>query len=87
MSLEGVTLSLSEADLERIAERAAEIVLERLREERATSSRLLTVTEAAAATGLTPHAIRHHVRRGQLRSVKLGHRVLVPVDAIEELGG
>lgn len=39
--------------------------------------RLLTITEASAHTGITPHALRTAIRRGTLKGQKVGPLYLV----------
>ena len=53
----------------------------------APSSRKLTLTveEAATLIGISRAQAYRCVRRGQLRAVQLGRRIVVPVVAIEEL--
>ena len=46
-----------------------------------------SVTEAAAALGVSKTLIYQMIRRGELPSVKIGARRVVPVAAIHELLG
>lgn len=48
---------------------------------------LLAVEEAARRAGIGRSLAYALIRRGELRSVKVGRRRLVPADAIAELGG
>ena len=77
-------LAIPDEFVETVAQRAVQILLERTRTEDS-APRLLTMSAAAAALGLTEHAVRHHVRRRHIRSVRIGSRVLVPVEALGEL--
>lgn len=43
------------------------------------------VREAGRLTSLSHHTIRAYIRRGKLRAVKAGRRVLVPISALQEL--
>lgn len=65
--------------VEAIAERAAELVWERLRAEHAGADRgeeLLDERQAAAALGISPRWLRDRRARGAVPYVKLGRRVL-----------
>ena len=42
-----------------------------------------SAAEVAALTGLSTKTVRRRVKDGTLRGVKLGRRVLIPLDAIE----
>lgn len=54
------------------------------RDEVATSTRVaLSVDEAAARLGVSEWTIRQAIKRGELTSRRIGHRVLVPVEAID----
>ena len=44
-----------------------------------------TVDEAAALLGISRGKAYQCVREGQLRSVHIGRRILVPLDAVDEL--
>jgi excisionase family DNA binding protein len=46
-----------------------------------TTERRLTVSEAAAALGITPEAVRGRIRRGTLRAERSGGHVYVVLDA------
>lgn len=43
--------------------------------------------EAATALGVTYRAVYRMVRSGQIRSVRVGRRIIIPRSAIEELLG
>lgn len=45
------------------------------------------VREAARLTSLSPYTIRRHIRKGALRAVRVGRRVLVPVGELQRLVG
>ncbi len=48
----------------------------------------MSVTEAAAAMGITPTALRERIKRGQVRAERIGQRVLlVPASEVERLRG
>jgi len=47
--------------------------------------RTLTIAEAAAQLGVSPAAAYAAARNGELPSLRLGKRVLVPRDAFERL--
>jgi excisionase family DNA binding protein len=47
------------------------------------TSKLLTVPEAAARLRISKWMLYNLIRSGQLRSIKIGARRLVPVDAID----
>ena len=44
----------------------------------------LTVSEAAPPLGLTEKALRQRIFRGQIPYRKLGRRVLIPADELEQ---
>lgn len=44
-----------------------------------------SVAEAAAALGVSQWLVREQCRTGQLRSVRLGQRIVIPRQALEEL--
>ena len=44
-----------------------------------------TVAEAAVALGVSEWLIRDLCRTGQLRCVRLGRRIIIPADALDEL--
>jgi excisionase family DNA binding protein len=44
----------------------------------------LTIAEAASPLGLTEKAVRQKIFRGQLPYRKLGRRVLIPADELEQ---
>ncbi len=64
--------------MERVADRAAELVLERLGTRPADAPLVLTVERAAALIDKTPVAVRKMIQRGQLRCVRDGRRVRIP---------
>lgn len=73
--------------VERLAERAAEIVLERLAARGDSARRrFVTVSEAAALIGLSERGVRAQVARGRLRARRLGNRILVDLDSLENPG-
>ncbi len=43
------------------------------------------VREAARLTSLSPYTIRRYIRKGRIRAVRVGRRVLVPVAELERL--
>jgi excisionase family DNA binding protein len=43
----------------------------------------LTVNEAAAVVGVHPLTLREAIRRGEVPSVRVGRRVLIPRKALE----
>ena len=47
--------------------------------------RAYTVAEAAAALGVSTWLVREQCRTGQLRSVRLGARIVIPRSAIDDL--
>lgn len=49
--------------------------------------RSYTVKEAAGILGLGPQAVRNAVERGELRCVRVGTRVIIPLTAIAKLLG
>ena len=49
------------------------------------NKRTLTVSEAATTLGVAPLTLYGAIRRGEIRAVRIGRRVLVPAAAIEEL--
>jgi excisionase family DNA binding protein len=46
-----------------------------------------TVPEAAAALGISEDFLRNLIRRDEIPHVRLGRRVLIPVDALRALIG
>ena len=57
---------------------------------KAESTRLtMTVSEAASVLGIGKNAAYEGVRRGEIPSIRIGKRILVPVAALEKklLGG
>ena len=44
---------------------------------------MLSVDECAQAVGLSPRFVRMLIQRGQLRAIRIGKRVLVPVEELE----
>lgn len=67
-----------DALMERLADRAAELVLERLGTRPAEAPLLLTVDTAARMLDKSPMAVRKMIQRGQLRKVREGRRVRIP---------
>lgn len=45
----------------------------------------LGLKEAAAMVGLSPWTLRHWIKQGRLRSVRLGRRVLIEPGELERL--
>jgi excisionase family DNA binding protein len=45
----------------------------------------VTIEEAAALLGISESSVRRSIAAGELHSIKLGRRRLVPVAAIEDL--
>jgi excisionase family DNA binding protein len=45
----------------------------------------MTVAEAAAVLGVSPSAAYGYVRMGQIPSIRLGRRILIPVSGLREL--
>ena len=43
------------------------------------------IREAARLTSLSPFTIRAYIRKGTIRSVRVGRRILVPVEVLREL--
>jgi len=72
-----VTVVLPEETLEAIAERAAEIVLERLAAPATVESEFLTVDEAAELLRAKPQRVYDLLSDGRLERFKDGARVLV----------
>lgn len=56
-------LVLDDEDLDQLAARVADLVVERLRTDHKSNDRWLTSKEAAAHLGITLHALRHLVAR------------------------
>ncbi len=48
---------------------------------------VFSITEAAKLLGVHPNTIRRMVWRGELRPVRLGRRVLIPLTEVERLLG
>lgn len=48
--------------------------------------RLLSIEEACEATGLSRTSLYGALRRGELRSIIVGRRRLIPADAIADMG-
>ena len=46
---------------------------------------LISIREAAAAIGLSPWTVRQYIRRGKIRGVKIGRRVLIEPGELERL--
>ena len=51
----------------------------------AAARRAYTVAECAAITGLPTRTLYWYIQHGLIASVRLGGRILVPVDAIDTL--
>lgn len=47
------------------------------------AARYATVREAAEVLGMTPHALRYHLREGHLRGVRLGTSWRVDMEGLE----
>ncbi len=47
--------------------------------------RTLTVHEAALVLGVSSHTVYEAVARKELPSIRLGRRILVPKDALEQM--
>jgi excisionase family DNA binding protein len=45
----------------------------------------MAINEAARILGLRPPTLRVRVKRGQIRVVRIGRRVLVPMESIEKV--
>jgi len=43
------------------------------------------VREAGRLTSLSPRTIRRYIKSGQIRAVRVGRRLLVPIDALRGL--
>jgi len=43
------------------------------------------IREAGRLTSLSPHTIRAYVRKGKIRAVRVGRRVLVPIESLQDL--
>lgn len=84
-----VTLSLDDRILEAVADAVAEAIAaaEARGEARARALRThLSVDEAAEALSVSPRHVRTLIERGELPSLRLGTRVVVPRIALERLG-
>jgi hypothetical protein len=77
-SPELIALIREEAAQAARAEVAAEV--ERILNTRA----LLTIAEFSTRSGLSQHAVRHRIDRGQLQYVRNGGRILVPATELHE---
>jgi excisionase family DNA binding protein len=53
--------------------------------DRATERKTLTITEAAKALGIGRNQGYEAARRGQIPTIKIGKRILVPVAALERM--
>lgn len=74
-----LTLELSEADVERIADAvAARLAVPRPH---------ATIAEAARELRVSPRTVHRHIALGRLRTTKVGSRVLVLRDSIDALLG
>ncbi len=83
MSDVGLNLSVPPALVEEIAQRAAAIVLERLRRQPEAPPRLLTVPEAAELLRARPQRVYDLLSDGRLIRHKDGRRVLVDRQELE----
>ena len=45
----------------------------------------VSVPDAAAMLGLSPHTIRWYIRHGKIRPVRFGRRLSIPMSEIERL--
>lgn len=45
----------------------------------------VNVKTAAEMTSLSPHTIRAYIRAGKLKAVRVGRRVIIPLEALKEL--
>lgn len=73
-----LTVSVPEEFVEAVAERAAEIVLERLGAERPpTTGPYVSVREAAEILRVSPRTVERMIARGRVRSTTLGRRRLL----------
>lgn len=52
-----------------------------------TTAKTMTVTAAAQLLGISRGLAYELVHRGELRAVRLGRRLVVPVEAVDELLG
>lgn len=43
------------------------------------------IREAGRLTSLSPHTIRAYVRKGKIRAVRVGRRLLVPIASLQDL--
>jgi excisionase family DNA binding protein len=43
------------------------------------------IKEAAKNLGISPDTLRRHIARGSIRAVRFGRRILIPVEALEEV--
>jgi excisionase family DNA binding protein len=57
----------------------------KVRNENNESKRFLTVAEFANAHGVREPTVLRWVRSGELPSIRLGRRVLIPADALDRL--
>jgi excisionase family DNA binding protein len=70
--------------LDVLIEVLAEAVSQRLANRATEPAKLLGVREAAARLGVSERTIRALIASGELRSLRVGRRRLVPVDAIAD---
>ena len=49
------------------------------------SSRAVSVYEAAQRLSVSAGTIRKYIRLGQIQAVRLGRRVLIPIESLEKL--
>ncbi len=45
----------------------------------------LSITQAAEASSLSPYTIRNLIRRGELKTTRIGTRHVIPIKALERL--
>jgi excisionase family DNA binding protein len=45
----------------------------------------VSVVEAGRLLSVSPRTVRRHIAQGRLRAVRIGRRVLVPLDCLREL--
>jgi len=47
----------------------------------------VSVAEAARLLGVSSYSIRNYIRRGELSAIRLGRRVLLPLDRLRDIAG
>lgn len=45
---------------------------------------VLSIRELAEFLGLSERAVRHHIDRRRIQSVRLGHRIMITRDAVKQ---